>query len=227
MSVNVRREDERECLTWLDFRDELRAIMRGERTDNIAATDMIREITEWHDAGRPTIRKRVSMVGYRYRDGGRAEAGYMGKAGDCVARATALLITGGDPNGEDYRKVYCAMAAERANRGLPRSAHNGVFNGLYRAVFNDLYRAVFNDLGVVRQLPGKRQWLTWTEAYNRFGNCIVSTSGHFAAIIDGVVLDTHDEREYKWGEPDSGYRRSTEWRERKAASIYTLAKGVS
>ena len=209
MSVNVRREDERQCLTWLDFRDEVRAIIRGERSNNIAATDMIREITEWHDAGRPTIRKRVSMVGYRYHDGGRAEAGYKGKAGDCVVRATALLITGGDPSGEDYRRVYRAMAAERAKRGLPRSARNGVAR--------DIYRAVFNDLGVVKRLPGARQWLTWTEAYNRFGNCVVSTTGHVAAIIDGVVLDTHDEREYQWGEPG-------EWRERKAASIYTLAK---
>ena len=36
-----------------EFRDALRALMRGETVDGWQAQDMIREITDWHDKGRP------------------------------------------------------------------------------------------------------------------------------------------------------------------------------
>ena len=41
------------------FRDNVRAIMRGEADDldDWQAFDLIREITEWHDAGRPQVAK--------------------------------------------------------------------------------------------------------------------------------------------------------------------------
>ena len=39
------------------YRDNIRAIMRGEEVDDWQAEDIIREITEWHDAGRPQVAK--------------------------------------------------------------------------------------------------------------------------------------------------------------------------
>ena len=36
-----------------DFREDVRAIMRGEPSENAAAIDLIREITEWDRVGRP------------------------------------------------------------------------------------------------------------------------------------------------------------------------------
>ena len=48
------------------LRDELRAIMRGEDSRNALAIDLIREVTEWHDAGRPDItRTREMLTGRR------------------------------------------------------------------------------------------------------------------------------------------------------------------
>ena len=42
-----------------DFRDAVRAIMRGEDIDSLEwqPQDLIREIVEWHEAGRPTVSK--------------------------------------------------------------------------------------------------------------------------------------------------------------------------
>ena len=37
------------------FRDNIRAIMRGVGVDDWQAHDIIREITEWHDEGRPQV----------------------------------------------------------------------------------------------------------------------------------------------------------------------------
>lgn len=41
------------------LRDNIKAIMRGEADDldDWQAFDLIREITEWHDAGRPQVAK--------------------------------------------------------------------------------------------------------------------------------------------------------------------------
>ena len=40
-----------------EFQEHLRAVMRGHHVDDWQAEDMVREITEWHDAGRPTMAK--------------------------------------------------------------------------------------------------------------------------------------------------------------------------
>ena len=41
-------------LTRIAFREDIRLIMRGGESTNRMSHDLIREITEWHDAGRPT-----------------------------------------------------------------------------------------------------------------------------------------------------------------------------
>ena len=38
------------------LREDVRAIMRGEDVDSAIAQDLLREVTEWHDAGRPDDR---------------------------------------------------------------------------------------------------------------------------------------------------------------------------
>ena len=56
------------------------------------------------------------MIGYTYGDGGRKEARYRGSAGDCVARALAILT------GESYEQVYLDLALankEAGYRGRP------------------------------------------------------------------------------------------------------------
>ena len=39
----------------LSLREQVRAVMRGEKVENSFAPDLIREVTEWHDGGRLTL----------------------------------------------------------------------------------------------------------------------------------------------------------------------------
>ena len=61
----------------------------------------------------------------------------------------------------------------------------------------------------VRLPAGERP--TFTEAHHRFGDCIVGTTKHTAAIVDGALRDTFDGRTYEW---------DFETRERKAQSVW-------
>ena len=52
----------------LTLREELRAIMRGEHSTNLIAHDLIREVTEWHEDGKPDlaeIRRREERAAQR------------------------------------------------------------------------------------------------------------------------------------------------------------------
>lgn len=73
----------------------------------------------------------ITRLTYSYHDGGRAESGRRGHAGDCVTRALAIAA------GLDYAYAYSEVA-ERCNAaGLPKSARNGVPNQITRKLFAD------------------------------------------------------------------------------------------
>jgi hypothetical protein len=126
-----------------------------------------------------------------YDDGGRATAGFLGQTSDCVTRAVAIAT------GQDYRVTYDAINEQaqaeqpklRAgrNRGRRSSARTGVFKATTRRYLADL------------------GW-TWTPTMQIGAGCtvhlrrdelppgrvIVQLSKHVAAVIDGVLRDTHD-----------------------------------
>ena len=165
------------------------------------------EIDPSREGRRTLYRGSAQRIGFEYNDGGRGAAGYRGTAGDCVARATAILT------GLPYRDVYkmLAEANSKYSRKRPgvRSARNGVDKNAYTKVFADL------GLKKIKLPRGPRP--TYTEAYYTYGDCIVSTTKHLAAIVDGKLRDTHDERTYLWDD-----FVSTVERERKAASIWVM-----
>lgn len=141
-------------------------------------------------------------LGYQYNDGGRAAAGYKGKAGDCVARALAILT------GHDYQEVYKTVGKFEQRYGRKRSARNGVSK---KAIAK-----AYADAGLVKiKLPGGPR-PTFAEAWDRYGDCIVSTTHHVAAVTAGALQDTDDCRTYEWDD-GSG---DVETRERKAMSIW-------
>ena len=149
------------------------------------------------------------MIGYVYDDGGRSEAGYKGAAGDCVARAMAIMLE--EPDGSrPYRYCYRTLAQGNADAGGTRSARNGVMTKIYSKIFEA------HGLTKVKLPKGPRP--TYTEAYERYGNCLVKTTKHVCAIINGQLHDTFDGRTYEW---DDGY--TVETKERKAQSIWILA----
>ena len=136
-------------------------------------------------------------LGYEYDDGGRAASGRKGRADDCAARAMAIITQ------RPYADCYRLLAAEEQRYSGVKSARNGVTT---RAC-DKVYRAA--GLRKVKLPAGPRP--TWAEAHQRYGDCLVTTSHHIAALVGGCLRDTTDRRYYDW----DGVQR-----QRKAASVW-------
>ena len=167
------------------------------------------------------------MIDYRYDDGGREAAGYRGRIGDCVVRAIAICT------GEDYRAVYLTMAehmkrnghaasgnayaTRERNRKAPRSKGQ-----LIARRVQDRVLEVYGFRKV--SLPaGARP--TFTEAHRRYGDCILGTTKHVAAVVNDALRDTFDGRTYEWAEPRT--ESGIETRERKAQSVWVRRQATA
>lgn len=148
------------------------------------------------------------MIDYRFDDGGRRVAGYKGEIGDCFIRAVAILT--GEPYKRVYKRVLASMKAHGYTpTGDPARAKNVLkpdevlsshehWRGQKALgwVLRDCLRT--SGLVNVPLPPGARP--TYSEAYQRYGNCAVVSWGysdgdsHIAAIVDGVLQDTFDSR---------------------------------
>ena len=147
-------------------------------------------------------------------DGGRAASGRKGIAGDCVTRATSIAMAaqnGGRP-ADYYDDLYRQFAVLQEASGRGRSARNGVLK--------EHYESYFRSAGFVKEKLPSGPRPTWTEAHANYGDCIVTTRGHIAAIICGALRDVFDCRTYEWEDPITG---RIETRERKAMSVWRLA----
>ena len=142
------------------------------------------------------------MIGYFYNDGGRERAGYEGSALDCVCRAVAILT------GRPYEQVYRTLASANASVGLKNTAREGV----YRFV----WAPVLRRMGLAEVKLGRGVRPTYTEAHDRYGNCIATTRRHICTLADGYLHDTFDGRLYEWVN-EYGL---VELRERKAQGVW-------
>lgn len=127
---------------------------------------------------------------FHFDDGGRAAAGFKGKAGDCVVRAVAIAT------GQSYSAVYAAVAEVNANTvkrrsksAGRRSARSGIFTNA--KPFRDYMHAIgWTFVPAMGIGTGCRVHLTDGEL--PAGRLIVKVSKHVVAVIDGVIHDTHD-----------------------------------
>ena len=142
------------------------------------------------------------MIGFQKDDGGRRDAGFKGDTGDCVTRAIAILT------GEPYKDVYRYCSELHGKRYGKKTARNGMHKA-------DTTKAC-EHFGLRKIKLGRGPKLTFSEAYEDYGNCIVTTTGHVAAIVDGNLRDNNDIRQYTMQFDDG----SREVRERKAMSIW-------
>lgn len=122
-------------------------------------------------------------------DGGRAAAGYKGKAGDCVCRAIAIVS--GRPYAEVYDRLAAGMGLQRAGRVGKQgaSARNGIY--VKRQWFKDYMR----ELGFVwtpTMQVGQGCKVHLLQGELPSGKHVVSLSKHYTAVIDGVVYDSFD-----------------------------------
>lgn len=131
-----------------------------------------------------------------YDDGGRANAGYDGKTGDCVTRAIAIAT------GEPYQKVYdelrersrrYAANATRRNRvaaAMVRLGHSPR-NGMFKEVYDPYLRSLgWEGVPTMRIGSGCKVHLRAEEL--PAGRLIVSVSKHLCAVVDGILYDNHD-----------------------------------
>ncbi|MGE4249039.1 MAG: hypothetical protein AB7F09_06600 [Parvibaculaceae bacterium] len=123
-------------------------------------------------------------------DGGRAAAGFRGKAGDCVTRAVA--IASGCPYREVYQRLAHGTGTQRKSTRTGRrakSARNGI--NTTRKWFREYMNALgFRWVPTMQIGSGCKVHLTASEL--PAGRLVVMLSRHACAVIDGVIHDTYD-----------------------------------
>ena len=159
------------------------------------------------------------MIGYVYDDGGRMDSGRRGHTGDCLTRA--ISIVSGDPYDYVYKCVSETMNrygyGKSGNVYYTRSKSNNTKKTRRRPGIGTVQLKILEEYGFKKmKLDSVKP--TYTEAYEIYGNCIVTTTKHFAAIVDGNLSDTFDGRQYLWKDC---FGMDT-MMERKAISVFVL-----
>ena len=120
-----------------------------------------------------------------YDDGGRAAAGFRGRADDCVARAVAIAAA--LPYADVYSAIAKGVGSERVSKTA--TARRGVHTR--RKWFRDYMRDLgFNWVPTMRVGQGCTTHLV--EGELPMGRLVVSLSKHLSAVLDGVIHDTFD-----------------------------------
>ena len=116
-----------------------------------------------------------------YNDGGRAAAGFKGKArGDCACRAIAIAT------GKPYQEVYDDLNAAGKADGKSSAARTGVYNATILRYMKSLGWA----WTPTRFGPGCK--VNWRADELPAGTLIASLSSHTVTVIDGVAHDISD-----------------------------------
>jgi hypothetical protein len=125
-----------------------------------------------------------------YDDGGREAAGYKGMAGDCVCRAVAIVAQ--LPYKEVYKVLADGNAGERQTKrrrgSKARTARSGIHTT--RKWFKD-YMQSLGFAWVPTMLIGQGCKVHLRADELPTGRLVVVVSGHYTAVIDGVVHDTY------------------------------------
>lgn len=123
-------------------------------------------------------------MSWTYDDGGREAAGYRGKTDDCVTRAVAIAT--GLPYREVYQGINEAAKRERRSKGKS-SARTGVHKRTTRRYMESIgwQWTPCMEIG-----SGCTTHLRADELPD--GPLVVQLSKHCAAVLNGVVHDTHD-----------------------------------
>mgnify|MGYP000323025405 CR=1 FL=1 len=135
-----------------------------------------------------------SSFPFQFNDGGRADAGFKGGAGDCVVRSIAIAANLPYMQVyEDLRLANETYAQSRNDRLAKRLMVKGSSprNGNHRNVFHDyILEQGFSWVPTMKVGAGCQVHLRPNELPK--GVLIVKVSKHLTAIIDGVIYDTHN-----------------------------------
>ena len=124
---------------------------------------------------------------YTYNDGGRAETGYKGDAGDCVCRSIAIAT------GKPYQEVYDELneLAKSERVGKRKRGKSSARNGVYKQTIRRYMKSIgWEWIPTMKIGQGCKVHLREDELPS--GRLVVSVSRHVTAVINGVIHDTHD-----------------------------------
>ena len=138
-----------------------------------------------------------TTIGFDYHDGGRAPAGHRWAAGDCVSRSLAIQTA------TPYQQVYSDLQQAQHNyRGSTK---------ISEGMAPDAYREAYESYGLHMATLERNTHITYTDAYRKYGNCIVATPGHVATIKDGILFDTVDPRRLRRDGTEKEQRIEAVW----------------
>jgi len=120
-------------------------------------------------------------------DGGRAEAGYKGRARDCACRAIAIAT------GRPYQEVYDLVNEfAKAERPRGRTKRSSARTGVQKPTMRKLMASIGWTWTPTMQVgSGCKVHLRADELPS--GRLVVSVSRHYVAVIDGVAHDTYED----------------------------------
>jgi hypothetical protein len=148
---------------------------------------------------------------WKYHDGGRSQY-FKGTGNDCVARAIAIA-------GQlDYKEVYDMLAAgnkgqrkskfKSKSRTDKRTALHGI--NTRRVWFRQLMKRIgFSWIATMHVGQGCKTHLCASEL--PAGRLVVAVSGHYTAVIDGVVHDTWNPSRIKKERYNGQQLKSNQW----------------
>src|SRR5215472_2861739 len=123
---------------------------------------------------------------FQFNDGGRAEAGFKGKTGDCVTRAIAIATA--KPYSEVYDDINTLLQSKRQTKRIRKSSAR---TRVPRRVEREYLASLGWQWTPMMQIgQGCKVHLRDGEVPG--GRLIVCVSGHMVAVIDGVIHDTYD-----------------------------------
>jgi len=119
---------------------------------------------------------------FQYNDGGRAAAGFAGRASDCVVRAIAIATQ------KPYAEIHAAINHLADNEHFDGSdSEHGVKRGLWQPYLESLG---WKWIPTMKIGQGCKTHLRSGELPQ--GRIIARVSRHLCAVVDGVLNDTHD-----------------------------------
>lgn len=137
----------------------------------------------------------VQTIPFKWSDGGRVSAGYKGKAGDCVTRAVAIAAE--LPYQVVYDKLAMGNAEQRQTKHSrkrqacgSRTALHGIWTKRkwFKDYLTELGFTWFQTMGIG---TGCKVHVRSSELPSS-GRLLLRLSKHYAAFIDGTLMDTYD-----------------------------------
>jgi hypothetical protein len=129
---------------------------------------------------------RSKTMEFKYNDGGRKEAGFVGTTGDCVCRAIAIALE--LPYQTVYNDLNGLIGSHRKTRLQKASSSRG-------GVFKKFYKKYLESKGwewVATMHIGSGCKVHLKAGELPEGRLITRVSKHLCAVVDGVINDTHN-----------------------------------